>query len=758
MDLIKKLGTYFIVILMIITSSSFSYAASNSYDRNDKVDILNSVSILRGNGNSYNLDSQLKRSEAATFIVRLIGEEEKVIRNKSAYSDTSFIDVDNTDWFAPYVGYCSEMGIINGYGGNTFKPNDYVSEKAFLKMVLTALGYDYNVDFDWNNVYKTAYEISIVKDSRYSSKVEDNINYTRGDVIGVLYEALKTEHKELKTRMIQKFIDKLLLTKDTAKEYGLIEDDVETSVDLIQPLNESIIEVTFNEEIKEFSSDNLLIYEKNNASNMLLVKEIIKQQEKTKYAILLENTQESDEEYSIRLSGIIDNYGNKADTITLDFLGYRPDEVKSDYFKISKIEAISNNLLYLYFTQPINDNALQSTFYTLKKMNANVVSGSSTSMQISKLSTCNNGISIYFKNFVFNDENVWQLDIDGKITSEYGVQLKDGEGDSIKFNAVLKDNEAFNLDEIDTLSKNTVELTFTKVVNPVIAEQVFSYYITTKSGTPIQVTTASVGEDGTTVRLTVSTNFIYKDEYNIMINNINDISRQFYITEKQFSFTALYLNMSNVKVDEVIPLDANRIIAHINRPLDYETATIATNYQLCGITNQSFVAVPSAIYYDKAFDENLITIYLPKNKALESNKKYQLKLMTNLKDEMGNSQSAIEKYTFTHNSSKVMDTYIKESKIVGENTIKLEFNKEIALDITNVLNTNYKLAYDDNGVTYTKTPIVANYINPSTIILRFDLLDVDQQYTITFDKLVDYGKVETNNTTGKYTSEVLIGQ
>jgi hypothetical protein len=114
-----------------------------------KADILNKLSILKGSGDDYNLDGQLRRSEASAFIVRLLGKENFVLQNKEKYAQTSFPDVSYSDWFAAYVGYCVDQGIITGYVDGYFKPNDNISEKSFLKMVLCALGYKYVEDFTW---------------------------------------------------------------------------------------------------------------------------------------------------------------------------------------------------------------------------------------------------------------------------------------------------------------------------------------------------------------------------------------------------------------------------------------------------------------------------------------------------------------------------------------------------------------------------------------------------------------------------------
>ncbi len=85
--------------------------------------------------------------------------------------------------------------------------------------------------------------------------------------------------------------------------------------------------------------------------------------------------------------------------------------------------------------------------------------------------------------------------------------------------------------------------------------------------------------------------------------------------------------------------------------------------------------------------------------------------------------------------------------------IRLTFNKELALDVPNVLNTNYELSYEVDGVSYKKIPVTANYIDPLTMVVHFDSLDSLIDYTITFDTLVNYAGEETDNN-GKYSEDV----
>ena len=114
---------------------------------------------------------------------------------------------------------------------------------------------------------------------------------------------------------------------------------------------------------------------------------------------------------------------------------------------------------------------------------------------------------------------------------------------------------------------------------------------------------------------------------------------------------------------------------------------------------------------------------------------------------MGNQQTSIEKKSFFHNINLVSSTYISEAKLIGENTVKLTFNKEIAKEVLNMVNTNYSLSYLEDDNTIVKTPLYANYIDEKTIILKFDNIDMNMENKITFKIIIDYGNHMTINQT-----------
>jgi len=95
-----------------------------------------STEIAMGyNDNSFGEDLPVKRSETAKMIVNAFRLEMLETEN----SPLSFVDVDHSDWFRPYVDICSKLGVNIGYSDKTFKPGDPITRAESVKLLYLAL-------------------------------------------------------------------------------------------------------------------------------------------------------------------------------------------------------------------------------------------------------------------------------------------------------------------------------------------------------------------------------------------------------------------------------------------------------------------------------------------------------------------------------------------------------------------------------------------------------------------------------------------
>ncbi len=196
--------------LILIISSSFIVFADDT-------------ETIRENLTKYNIITDyeigtINRAEAAKIIVTMmgIGECER--------TDTKFIDVPKEYWASGYINHAWEMGIINGHGDGTFKPEQKLTNEQFVKMLVVALGYEptvagtyptgyfakatqlgitKNLDLTGTNValrsdvavmVYNALDIPIMYQSGYGNVVEFIIADGKN---GVKYETLRTQLDEI---------------------------------------------------------------------------------------------------------------------------------------------------------------------------------------------------------------------------------------------------------------------------------------------------------------------------------------------------------------------------------------------------------------------------------------------------------------------------------------------------------------------------------------------------------------------------------
>jgi len=348
---IKRVLSIFLV-LCICTAMTVYAAGEEALTTDEKAIYLNQMSILSGDGTSFNLSGQLTRCEAVVFIVRLLGVESYVKENADEFRDTIFPDVPKNAWYAPYVGYCSDLGIVSGSNGK-FDPDKSISEKEFLSLLLGVLGYRSGTDYTWNSVYRAAFEIGIINDASYMSKTEDNLNFKRAGAVDAMFGVLKCKMKDSNKTLIQELVSKGAVNREDAEDAGLLSDDIPTEIASVNVLDSRRISVVFNEMVEEITEDSIYIYETDNWTKKLSV-EVVSQ---TGSELVLNTSEQIPEvDYTIEISNVFDSEGNLAELLEGTFTGYKEEKVDSDFFRVSGVEVAGNNLLYVYFTHPVNAN------------------------------------------------------------------------------------------------------------------------------------------------------------------------------------------------------------------------------------------------------------------------------------------------------------------------------------------------------------------------------------------------------------------
>ncbi len=733
------------IILIIV--ACFSFITFNTYgttDYNDMALVLNKLSILQGSNGDFQLDSTLNRAQATAFIIRMIGKEKYVLQNSEKFAYTSFTDVPADSWYAPYVGYGTQNSIIASSSSGKFDPFEKISEKAFLKMALCALGYVYGEDFNWSNVYQKAYEIGLVIDPSYAVKIDDNFTFKRSSAVEIIYRSLNTFKKGTSVKLAMSFVDEGVFSAQEVYNSGIFKDETVTAIETITALAPNSIEVQLNEQIQKVARENIMIYDNSDANSILDVVSVAVIGSKIQISTA---GQTPGKQYRIEINGLTDMNGNLCGNLIGVFAGYKAEQVASDFFRVSKVEQISGNLINIYYTHPVNMNSEIPVYYEIFENGIIFVSGSSSNMSIKRLNNADNVVSLNLRNTSFKPDAVYSLRVSGKLTSNYGAKLGEGLGDVRDFLASGVNSEPLGVSSVQALTGNTVKVTFNREVDPVWAAQRLNYSVLDPYGNAIDTVGAVVGSgseaNGREVLVSLSGIMDRSKKYTIRIAYIPDIYKQSIIENYETVFSGEYPLNRELAFVKVAAEQNNCLTLWFNKSLDPASAVEKTNYVISGVSDSSFNLMPDKVFYTESDGNYTVKLYLPAGKSFSQSQRYVIRT-SNLKDRLGNINTVLLRSEFTGTNTAAVKPKMDDAVTVAKDLVKVNFNIEIAFSQENLDINNYRLEYTDGGEKITIIPLSVNYINSSSIVLRFDELDPEITYKLSFISITDFsGAIKT---------------
>ena len=138
-----------LVLALVMTMSLVTVSAGAATDFTDDasitnaeaVEVLNAIGILGGYADgSFRPQGVLTRGAGAKMVAYLMLGQDAADALKATY--TVFEDVTDSVGLAPYIEWAAANGIVGGYGNGKFGPYDTLTQYAFGKMLLTAIGFD----------------------------------------------------------------------------------------------------------------------------------------------------------------------------------------------------------------------------------------------------------------------------------------------------------------------------------------------------------------------------------------------------------------------------------------------------------------------------------------------------------------------------------------------------------------------------------------------------------------------------------------
>ncbi len=168
----------------------------------ENADVLNKLGLFQGTDNGYELEKPVTRAEAITMVLRMIGEEKDAAGSNSG---RDFSDVASSHWAYANIGYAAGKGYINGTSETTFDPERTVTGREFVKMLLSAFGYQ---GITIEDAYDAGIKYALLVNNYTKLAVSaEDYPLLRNDVVNLCYCALLArtpDGRSLKDKLIEK--------------------------------------------------------------------------------------------------------------------------------------------------------------------------------------------------------------------------------------------------------------------------------------------------------------------------------------------------------------------------------------------------------------------------------------------------------------------------------------------------------------------------------------------------------------------------
>lgn len=714
------------LLLQSLIVPATSYAGDLTTD--EKANLLNQMYLLTGDGTSYQLDKALKRSEAAAFMVKALGVQNYVLQNKAMYSKTSFKDVVSSEWYAPYVGYCIQNGIITGFPDGTFKPSENLSEKAFFSMLLKALGYS-SSDFTWDNINRKALEVGITKDVTYAFKTEDNSSYLRAGVVDSLYNALSLKVKNQEKVFVENLINNSLVSKDFAARVGLIKvDQTVTAIVGIANKDANTVEVTLNESVSPLTLSEVKIYKSNLTSSNLGIREV--SQNGTKVTIKTD-APAPNQAYTVELTSVTDLEKNVVTGLKTSFTTKPIEEVKSAYFKISKIEAVNTKSINIYFTHPITDKAETELLYTLSLEDNPWLEGSYKNISVKKSPDVKNMVTLTLKELSFVEGKKYTVKVKGDMVSAYQSYLNQGDGEAMSFYAQSGVDLAADISNLYTQDSRYLIIDFSNKVDLDSAMNKANYTLREKDTGRLMVpfyayTPKSSDRVGKQVVLRYD-NFVNGKEYELTTKNVYNASKLVKVPDQLRVFAAGSIPTQEFIVEAAIATDRYTINLYFNKEL---TATAINNSM--SIDNSLIVMKKTW----SASEPRLLKLHLNASSPMVSGKAYKLTVYPGVTDFTEYVLGKTLTIDFAGTGNAKLDVAVSDATFIATDRILVKFNQPIDV-IGNAVSDKFEVYHNDGKIDRLIIPESVTIVDETTAIVKLPLIMAGGSYQLRCKSIID---------------------
>ncbi len=183
----KKIISLIMAVLFVLTAF-YALAEEKNMLTREEIPLYNGggldrVGILKGTEKGFELEREVTRAEALTFVSRTLAMDEENTE------PSPFADVKG-HWAEKTVDLFYAKGYVDGVSETLFAPDRSVTGQEFVKILLSAMGYS---DITLENALEKGAEYEVLTNNFTKSVVKQNFALLRSDVLRILHSALSAK-------------------------------------------------------------------------------------------------------------------------------------------------------------------------------------------------------------------------------------------------------------------------------------------------------------------------------------------------------------------------------------------------------------------------------------------------------------------------------------------------------------------------------------------------------------------------------------
>ncbi len=225
----KRVLSLVLVLVLVLGSVPMAFAAEESAG-----DMLKAAGFVAGDADgNLKEDDKLTREQMMVLIAEMNGVKEEAA---TFGIPADFSDVNENDWFAPYVWYAFYQGWTAGMGDGSFGAGVSVDSKMASTFMLKALGHEV-----------ADYNASVAQAADAGIKIEEAAELTRGEGFDAMWSTVN----------LPKMGSEVSLGVELGKLEAPAEEVAEVTavLDAVAAIGNTVVEVTFDDDVEAAAAE-----------------------------------------------------------------------------------------------------------------------------------------------------------------------------------------------------------------------------------------------------------------------------------------------------------------------------------------------------------------------------------------------------------------------------------------------------------------------------------------------------------------------